>query len=118
MKGRGSHGATNYYILRQVDLDGKSKEYPPISIENPLQQQLFTVSAGGGQLSVQVSALNSGAATLNILDMQGKKIVTHNLRLEKGINQLQLPFGTMPTGIYVGTLTSEAGAQRVKFISK
>lgn len=99
---------SNYYQLRQVDLDGKFTESDVIHVNNGIGEttiKVYSGTDGTSHINVAITGLQSGKGTLNIIDLSGKTILTHSLVLN-GNNSFKLPFNHRQ-GIYVASLVTE-----------
>ncbi|GEM_PF-6416180 len=113
---KGLNNSNYYYILRQVDLDGKSTDYAPIFVEGRFSyQKSFSVNADKDWIAIIVNTEDSHTATLHILDIQGRETTKHTLHLESGINRFRFSSGLIPAGVYIGVLTDATRTRRVKF---
>lgn len=102
-----------YYRLTQRDYDGTAESFVPVSVvcypgqagnamsvyPNPASDR-FTVSVG--------MAYALPGATLEISDMNGKRIIQQNVNLAEGTNEFTFDRGGMAPGTYVVSVSAPA----------
>jgi len=94
-------GLVTYYRLRQVDYNGDSETFDPISVERKAMGEVL-VSPNPFQESLNVDAdvLTAGIYTFSFTSMSGKS-VNQKQYLEQGINHLQLQTTDLAKGFYI-----------------
>jgi hypothetical protein len=104
----GTNGS-NYYRLRQVDIDGKEKLYDPINVscaETTVGYFTSYPNPSGNEFQVIVNNKEIlGACTLNIVDAQGKVIDQRSIEVKDGINMFVIS-ETLTPGIYFLNITN------------
>jgi hypothetical protein len=104
----GTNGS-NYYRLRQVDVDGKEKLYDPINVscvETTAGYFTSYPNPSGNEFQVIVNNKEIlGACTLNIVDAQGKVIDQRSIEVKDGINMFVIS-ETLNPGIYFLNITN------------
>ena len=104
----GTNGS-NYYRLRQVDIDGKEKLYDPINVscvETTVGYFTSYPNPSGNEFQVVVNNKEIlGACTLNIVDAQGKVIDQRSIEVKDGINMFVISEKLNP-GIYFLNITN------------
>jgi hypothetical protein len=94
---------SNYYRLRQVDIDGKEKLYDPINVscvETTAGYFTSYPNPSGNEFQVVVNNKEIlGACTLNIVDVNGKVIDQRTIEMKDGINMFVINQELNP-GIY------------------
>jgi hypothetical protein len=104
----GTNGS-NYYRLRQVDIDGKEKLYDPINVscvETTAGYFTSYPNPSGNEFQVVVNNKEIlGACTLNIVDAQGKVIDQRSIEVKDGINMFVIS-ETLNPGIYFLNITN------------
>jgi hypothetical protein len=104
----GTNGS-NYYRLRQVDVDGKEKLYDPINVscaETTVGYFTSYPNPSGNEFQVVVNNKEIlGACTLNIVDAQGKVIDQRSIEVKDGINMFVIS-ETLNPGIYFLNITN------------
>lgn len=107
----------NYYMLKQVDFDGKTDDYSPIAVRALDRDAQFTIlSKENGEVEVLYFAENADKNTsLKIFDLNGRMLVNQILRVEKGYNKVAMS-ATLPNGLLVGTITSSQQSSSIKFL--
>jgi hypothetical protein len=104
----GTNGS-NYYRLRQVDIDGKEKLYDPINVscaETTVGYFTSYPNPSGNEFQVIVNNKEIlGACTLNIVDAQGKVIDQRSIEVKDGINMFVIS-ETLNPGIYFLNITN------------
>ena len=100
---------SNYYRLRQVDIDGKEKLYDPINVscaETTVGYFTSYPNPSGNEFQVVVNNKEIlGACTLNIVDAQGKVIDQRKIEVKDGINMFVISEKLNP-GIYFLNITN------------
>jgi hypothetical protein len=98
-----------YYILKQIDIDGKYKSFGPISLfSNSQKLYHFYISSNPYNSDLTVYIINPFAealANLHIKDYVGKEIENKKLELEKGMNKFEIQTSNKEKGVYYFTLT-------------
>ncbi len=108
----------NYYLLRQVDKDGKFEDFNIISINN-VSQSGSQLKAYQNENSVElnVQGATSGKALLQVTDISGRVVYSQNIVVSnEGNASLKIPFMLNSKGVYVATLTGNNTALSTKFI--
>ncbi len=106
---------TSYYKLRQVDIDGKYKEYGPVVIHSDLQKaDDITLSVKENSIELGITA-SGPKAEIIIRNVSGQKIISTSANLNKGINQVNIPFQQNP-GLYILSVKQENEVLTKKFI--
>lgn len=113
---------TACYRLKQVDTDGQFT-----------YSKVIVVSAKGlaadmrlqaypnpfhAELNVTVTVPQGSSASLQLLDMQGRAVQSALVQLEAGINEFQLPLGTLREGVYVLKLNGDGLQGAVKVLKQ
>lgn len=101
-----------YYRLRQIDLDGKSNLSEVVSLKIQRSVKNVNVSPNPFINSVTISAEwdKADEATAQIINMQGKVVISRTIRLNKGYNQVTIDnLSNLPAGNYVLQLISSNG---------
>ncbi|MEP6676625.1 MAG: hypothetical protein ABJA78_15795 [Ferruginibacter sp.] len=99
----------NYYRLKMLDKDGKS-EYSSIvnvnikSSSNP--SMITAANIVNGRLTMNISSTQEQAATISVLDANGKTMQQINTRLIKGPNSIVKPI-VLAKGIYYIRLNTD-----------
>ncbi len=98
-----------YYLLKQVDFDGKYKSYGPISlysINDKLINFYISTNPYNSDFTVYVVIpFEEISADLQIKDYVGKEIETKKLQLNKGMNKFEIQSINMEKGVYYFTLS-------------
>jgi hypothetical protein len=115
MDNSGTNGS-NYYRLRQVDIDGKEKLYDPINVScDETTAGYFTSYPNPSGNEFQVVVNNKeilGACTLNIVDVHGKVIDQRKIEVKDGINMFVISEKLNP-GIYFLNITNGTKTTKV-----
>lgn len=99
----------SYYRLRQVDMDGTSVFYGPISASCEVKASSISVFPNPASASFTVnvkSAYQVGVAEMSIQNNQGKVIWSNNIQLEKGSNNFNFDHLNLESGTYIISLSS------------
>jgi uncharacterized repeat protein (TIGR01451 family) len=102
-------GATVYYRLKQIDLDGKVNLSKIVSVKTKKTAQSVMVSPNPftEYLNVNLDWNASEVVSVKILNVQGKEIVSKQVTLNKGSNYFKIDnLSNLPAGIYLLQVTS------------
>lgn len=102
-------GATVYYRLRQIDLDGKVNLSKILSVKTKKTTQSVAVSPNPftEYVNVNVDWNVSELVSVKILNVQGKEIISKQLPVNKGSNYFKIDnLSKLPGGIYLLQITS------------
>lgn len=103
-------GALTYYRLSQVDLDGATEIFGPVSSFCDLKQNVVAVfpNPAGDYFSIDIRATEASAqATVQLLDLMGKVVFTQDLALVEGSNQVRVSDATILSGTYLVRVIAE-----------
>ncbi len=114
---------TRYYRLRQVDADGGGAYSGVVAVRRPAAARLALQAAPnpfrGHELLATATAPAATPATLQLLDLAGRVLVTQKLTLAAGPNALPLPeLARLPAGVYVLTLQAGAEVRQQKVVKE
>jgi hypothetical protein len=107
------------YRIRQVDLDSRYSYSSVRRVENisaPPSVVLRNNPVSNGNLSFDVKGYPNGNAVITILNMNGKKIRSSDLRVGSANQTINLPVHGMATGIYILTIESGNLFMQKKFV--
>lgn len=107
----------NYYKLKQVDLNGNSKEYGPVIVNFDLAASKLAASVNTDHhLLLTYQASENANADISIVDLNGKKLIAQKVNLTKGLNQAKLDVSSLPKGLYVVKLGTNGNNSTTKFV--
>lgn len=90
---------TNYYRLRQIDLDGAEQLYRPVSVQISTDVlQVFPNPTSEGEIFLQSSNLQT--LSVELLSATGEKMTIQHEICSENQQKLRLPLGT-PPGLYM-----------------
>jgi serine protease AprX len=104
------HGV-NYYRLKQIDFDGKSKIFEVIAVDFKSRQvttHVFPVPVQN-TLYVNAEGLNDGVFQTQIFDLQGRLISQQSFFAENNTLQAAIEVDNFPNGTYFLLLKNENG---------
>jgi len=107
----------NYYQLNQVDFDGKTQEFGPISVTADITSGSLAIYAYSDRAELIVS-LNSSIAKpieISVYDLSGRNIIQQRVSLEAGFNQFSLSASSLIKGIHILKISSNEGVIVKKF---
>lgn len=97
-------GGSNYYRLKQTDLDGKVNYSTVVLLKNKVDVLSITAiypNPAKDQINLQIVSPTSERITLSITDMSGRVIQQQHIQLNKGENQMQFNLRSMSPGTYL-----------------
>lgn len=103
-----------YYRLKQVDLNGESKVYGPISTLCEIESNSMVVypNPSQGEYQVEINWTETSTnAQLQLLDLTGKVIDEMDVNLNTGTTHLQFNQGNLPMGTYLIRLNNKHNIQ-------
>ncbi|MDQ8003565.1 MAG: T9SS type A sorting domain-containing protein [Pedobacter sp.] len=107
----------NYYKLKQVDLNGNSKEYGPVIVSFDLTTSKLAASVNADHhLLLTYQATENTNADITIVDLNGKKLISQKMNFTKGLNQAKLDVSALPKGLYLIKLGAKGNNSAAKFI--
>lgn len=100
------HG-DNYYMIRQVDFDGKYTVslLQTVNVPKTKKLELANLTRSGNELSANFTAANEGTYTLQVFNLMGQEITSQSINVQEGANEANF---TIPTnGLFVLTIANE-----------
>ena len=93
---------TNYYRITLFDIDNYSLAYEPQTVTfNDFETGLTVLmSTNSQQVKFNVATNNSGAAQVQLYNVQGKKVLEQAITVARGGNAFTLDTPYLPSGIY------------------
>lgn len=105
---------TGFYRLKIIDIDGSTGSSKTISIQMPKRDigitQLYP-NPVSDLLHVQLQSTRSQPVQLSVFDMAGKQMLSININLQKGINETNIPFTNLASGMYIVEYKNAAGTR-------
>jgi hypothetical protein len=102
------------------NLDENSKKHLVVEYDRP-NAQIEILSVYGNplaDLNFTLHSNESGIASAEIFDLMGKKVMTLQLTLNEGFNQIQIPLPSIATGTYVLQIASNKASTQTKFMKE
>lgn len=107
----------NYYRIKMVDRDNKSKYSQVRSVQNlGINQIQVTPNPVAGNMKVSINAEKSELATIMITDMSGKAISSKNYTVAAGDNDIPVTTAGLSAGSYIVRVQLNGDVQVSKFI--
>jgi hypothetical protein len=108
-----------YYRLNQVDQDGASKIYGPISA-NCNDEETFTAivypNPASGIVTIEMNAPVAQSVSIQICGTDGKAIVQIANTLEAGTTQIPLSLESLKAGVYTIKVQGENSLKTIKLV--
>lgn len=106
---------TNYYQLNMVDLDGTSKKSIVVSCQFDIDKADFNVftDASKGTVTLNVYSNKDKAAVFSVFDVSGNRVLSKNIKLQRGTNTFEFKLNTHAKMIIV-QLNAEGDKQTKK----
>jgi hypothetical protein len=113
-------GSVFYYRLKMVDLNGAVKYSHIILVRKDGTLKDVTISPNpvhaGAMATIRFEANRKGVATLKVVDMSGRSILTQSNSIAEGANSIPLTnLGLLQSGMYVLVVNDGATMQTTKF---
>lgn len=112
----------SYYRLRQVDFDGKEKIYGPISVSCTDNGNSINVypNPNNGNFTVEINSPSDiEEASLQLLDLTGKLIVSREFQIVDGVTQIMIEeTQSLKPGTYVLKVIADVYFEPVKIVVK
>ncbi|WP_017259344.1 hypothetical protein [Pedobacter arcticus] len=108
----------NYYLLKQVDFNGKSSLTAPINVNFNLSQvNKLSAYYNNGALAITAQGFTNGNGQIVVRNLNGQVITSQDVNLVNGVNEFAVPVN-LQSGLYVLSLLSTSGNQSLKFVAK
>lgn len=102
---------TVYYRLKQVDYNGEFAYSNVIAVSAAgLARELITQAYPNPfqeVIKVTLTAPTEQAATMTVYDLNGRRVMTHELKLDAGVNRLELKLDQLQSGMYILKVVGE-----------
>jgi hypothetical protein len=96
--------ATYYYRIKQVDVDGKFAYSPvrSINLNEDLKVNVANVFPNpfNTEINIAVNVATATSIQVNVVDINGKLVLTKNISSNDGLNELQIPTSQLVNGVY------------------
>lgn len=80
--------------------------------------QIFPNPVVGSVVTAQVNAMENSSALITVTDMSGRKVISKNIIVTKGINSIVLNTEKLASGIYALVYNDGRAKQAVRFMKK
>ena len=92
----------NYYRLKMVDKDGKYTYSEIRKVDNIGAMDIVVYpNPAKDKLQIEINSKKNGRATVDILDISGRKILTQNIQLDAGHNLKSIDVSNLSEGNYL-----------------
>ncbi|WP_304068220.1 T9SS type A sorting domain-containing protein [Pedobacter glucosidilyticus] len=106
---------TNYYRLKQIDIDGKSEILAVKSAISNISFATLSVLQNSNTVTAQILSPVKEKAKLSLFDIGGKVLAQQDILLENGLNRFDFS-QNLVSGVYFFKLTSASNQINTKFI--
>ena len=103
---------TNYYRVKQVDIDGKSKYSSTVNVKVNMDKTKATVLSNPiiNNISIDFLSKENQAVYLSLSDVTGKRITTERLVIQKGSSRKTLDqVANLQKGVYILNIGDDNG---------
>ncbi len=97
-------GGLNYFRLEQIDLDGKTEIFGPVSADCKSDFNVISVSPNPSSdfINVEIQANeNFGQNTIQLVDLSGRVVLTQDVEINNGNTSVKLNIQDMKPGVYM-----------------
>ncbi|KHJ38718.1 hypothetical protein PBAC_10570 [Pedobacter glucosidilyticus] len=114
---RNALAGITYYILKQVDLDGLSKSYGPVYVNNTLSGAStdVTIISTQEQVKINIPATQKEEVNIKVFNLQGQNLFTKKVLLFNGDNEAILPI-SLNAGLYFLSIEGNNVRSAKKFL--
>jgi hypothetical protein len=108
---------TNYYQLKQIDLDGTFTLSKVIGVRfEEIFEAFVSPNPANDHVNVQFTSRTSGATAVEVYDMSGVRLSSSKIDMKEGKNNYRLNIGNFSSGQYfIKVLNSDEGSA-LKFL--
>ncbi|SOD13818.1 phospholipase D-like domain-containing protein [Pedobacter xixiisoli] len=107
---------TNYYQLKQVDVDGKSTLSKVLVVDFKLADVTkLAASYRSSVLTVNTNGFSKGNAKITLYDITGKTLAAQSHWFENGSNTISIP-ASLQSGVYVLTVSTPTEREAIKIL--
>ncbi len=116
------NSSSNYYRLKQIDQDGKSKYSNVILLKadriNNIKLSSLYPNPASDEITVSIDAPSSEKVILIVTDIYGKQLMTNKINVEAGTNISTLKVNQLAAGTYLVKLIVENKSENfvLKFV--
>lgn len=98
----------NYYMIRQVDFDGKYTVslLQTVNVPKTKKLELSNIIRSGDDLDVSFNAIEEGTYTLQVFNLMGQEVTSQSIYVQEGQNEVH--FNIPTKGLFVFTIANEA----------
>jgi PQQ-dependent dehydrogenase (s-GDH family) len=106
-----------YYRIKMVDVDGAYKYSSTINIALPVSKEMITISPNPvtSQLNAALNSKDAGKGNWVIIDNTGRSLMSGNLTLKKGMNNISIDINLLSGGTYYLHITGARMNRYTKF---
>lgn len=90
----------NYYLLKQVDLDGKHKDYGPVKVNLSLAEKDCIIILSNNSIDIKMFIREKSPINLEVINIGGQKVYQNKLKLDYGHNDISIPINLL-SGTYI-----------------
>ncbi|TKB99074.1 glycosyl hydrolase [Pedobacter cryophilus] len=109
---------TNYYQLKQYDLDGKFETFNPIAVKFGLAEDNFSLlSTSASSVSVSISSATAKEGVISYLGIDGRILYKQNISVKSGLNTFNIPVDKSQGQIGIISFTA-GGEQKTLKVSR
>jgi hypothetical protein len=106
---------TNYYQLKQVDLDGKFETFNPIAVKFGLAaDELNLLNTSESSVTVSISSSKATEGLISYVGLDGRILFKQQLNLNSGLNTFTIPVNKSAGQIGIVTFSSNGEQKSLK----
>ena len=95
----------SYYRLAQTDYDGTTKRFDPIAVSCESSVTAYSVYPNPANevlnIDIELTSYQGNDVEIEIMDINGRKIQSQKVQLDRGYNHLEVDISKIPCGVYM-----------------
>jgi hypothetical protein len=108
---------TNYYQLKQYDLDGQSVSFDPIAVKFGLSEdKMSLINNTDNEITLSISSSTAKQGVIYYIQVDGKVLYKKAINLQDGVNIIKVPVAKNEDKIGIITFTSDKEQRSLKVI--